>query len=278
MTVPAPQPKYDRKDVGSSAVRIPVAGMPDPLDVATDPYAPTKAAKHVFIRGFQAWPQKGGPFPAVILLHEWWGLNSHFQDLAFRLAQHGYVALAVDQYSRIGGAVTSDAETAAQLMGKLNTADLMKDLGAACEYLNYQEYVKKNRFAVLGFCMGGSNALSCACARRQLRAVVAFYGKVPKDSLSSLHCPVLYHQAERDEWITQEEVDYLAGTLTARKVICEVHKYPGTSHAFFNDTRPDVYHAEAAAEAWARTLAFLDTYILADHLGVRPLPDSQRVR
>ncbi len=274
----APQPQYDRKDIGSSAIRIPATGMPDTLDVAVDPYAPTRAAKQVFIRGFQAWPQQGGPFPAVILLHEWWGLNSHFQDLAFRVAQHGYVALVVDQYSRIGGAVTSDPAGAAQLMGQVKTADLMKDLGAACEYLNFQEYVKKNRFAVLGFCMGGSNALSYACARRQLRAAVAFYGKVPRESLSTLQCPVLYHQAEHDDWITQEEVDHLATTLTAKKVVCEVHKYPGTSHAFFNDTRPDVYHAEAAAEAWARTLDFLHTHILADHLGVRALPDSQRIR
>jgi len=273
-----PQPKYDRKDIGSSAVRIPAAGMPDILDVATDPYAPTKTAKQVFIRGFQAWPQKGGPFPAVILLHEWWGLNSHFQDLAFRLAQHGYVALVIDQYSRFGGAVTSDVDAAAQLMGKVKISELMQDIGAACEYLNYQEYVKKNRFAALGFCMGGSHALSCACARRQLRAAVAFYGKVPLASLSTLHCPVLYHQAEHDDWITQEEVDALGKALTTRNVPCEVHKYPGTSHAFFNDTRPDVYNADAAAEAWARTLAFLDKYILADHLGVRPLPDSQRVR
>ena len=273
-----PPPKYDRKDISSSAIRIPAGGMPDILDIAVDPYAPTKTAKNVFIRGFQAWPQKGGPFPAVILLHEWWGLNSHFHDLTFRLAQHGYVVVALDQFSRIGGAVTSDAGQAAQLMGKVKISDLMQDVGAACEYLNFQEYVKKNRFAVLGFCMGGSNALSFACARRQLRAAVAFYGKVPVESLSTLQCPVLFHQAEHDEWITQEEVDALAGTLAARKVPCEVHKYPGTSHAFFNDTRPDVYNASAAAEAWARTLAFLNTYILADHPGVRPLPDSQRVR
>src|SRR5205085_1693414 len=179
-TMAAPQPKYDRKELGSSAVRIPASGMPDILDVAVDPYAPTKTAKQVFIRGFQAWPEKGGPFPAVILLHEWWGLNTHFHDLVFRVAQEGYVAIAVDQYSRIGGPVTTDPQNAVQLMGKIKTSELIQDLGATCEYLNFQEYVKKNRFAVLGFCMGGSNALSYACARRQLRAVVAFYGKVPR--------------------------------------------------------------------------------------------------
>jgi carboxymethylenebutenolidase len=154
----------------------------------------------------------------------------------------------------------------------------MHDLNDAAEYLNFQDYVKKNRIAVLGFSMGGSHGLSFACARRQLRAAVIFYGNVPIEKLSTLRCPVLYHQAEKDAAVTQQEVDHLVSALTANKVVCEVHKYPGTAHSFFNDTRPDVYKEEATAEAWARTLAFLDTYILADHPGVRPLPDSQRVR
>jgi carboxymethylenebutenolidase len=275
----APAPKYDRKEIGAAAVRIPSGtGMPDPLDVAIDPYAPTKVAKKVFIKGFHAWPQKGGPYPAVLILHEWWGLNSHFQEVAYRVAQHGYVALAVDQYSRIGGLVTGDPELAAQLMGKVKTTDLMQDMNDAAEYLNFQDYVKKNRIAVLGFSMGGSNGLSFACARRQLRAAVIFYGNVPIDKLSTLRCPVLYHQAEKDGAVTQQEVDHLVSALTANKVTCEVHTYPGTTHSFFNDTRPEAYQAGASADAWARTLAFLDQYILADHPGVRPLPDSQRVR
>jgi carboxymethylenebutenolidase len=167
---------------------------------------------------------------------------------------------------------------AAQLMGKVKTTDLMQDVNDAAEYLNFQDYVKKNRIAVLGFSMGGSHGLSFACARRQLRAAVIFYGNVPTGKLSTLRCPVLYHQAEKDQSVTQQEVDHLVSALTANKVTCEVHTYPGTGHSFFNDTRPDVYNAAAAAEAWARTLAFLDKYILADHPGVRPLPDSQRVR
>src|SRR5207247_10339799 len=121
----APAPKYDRKEIGSATVRIPSGtGMPDPLDVAVDPYAPTKVAKQVFIKGFQAWPQKGGPYPAVLILHEWWGLNSHFQQLAFRVAQHGYVALAVDHYSRIGRPVTGDPALPAQPRPKATPADL----------------------------------------------------------------------------------------------------------------------------------------------------------
>ena len=275
--MPAPPPKFERKDIGSANVRFPTGtGMPDPLDRAVDPYEPTKRSRGLTVKAFQAWPQKQSPFPAVIILHEWWGLTSHFQDLAYRLAQHGYVALAVDQYSRIGSVVTSDPALASQFMAQVNTSHLMQDLTAASEYLNYQEYVKKNRIAVLGFSMGGSNALSYACARRQLRAAVAFYGRVPQEPLSGLHCPIQYHQAETDDWITDQEVAFLSSTLTAAKVPCHVYKYPGTSHAFFNDTRPDAYKPDAAAEAWSRTLAFLDQYILADHPGVRPLPDSLR--
>src|SRR2546421_6925593 len=133
----APAPTFDRKEIGSATVRIPSGtGMPDPMDVAIDPYAPTKVAKHVFIKGFQAWPQKGGPYPAVIILHEWWGLNSHFQDLAYRVAQHGYVALAVDQYSRIGGAVTGDPALYAQRTANVKTGDLLLHLHASADYLS----------------------------------------------------------------------------------------------------------------------------------------------
>jgi carboxymethylenebutenolidase len=124
--------------------------------------------------------------------------------------------------------------------------------------------------------MGASFALNFAASRRQLRGCIAFYGKVPLEALGSLRCPVLYHQAGHDDTVSSQEVEALASKLIAQKVQCEVHTYPDTQHGFFNSARPDVYDAGAAQEAWIRTLAFLDEYILADHAGVRPLPDSQR--
>ena len=269
--------KFERKDIGSAAVQFPTgSAMPDPLDVAVDPYAPTKRTQGMKVRGFQAWPQKGGPFPAVIILHERWGLTQHFQEMTFRLAEHGYVALVVNQYSRTGGGVASEAAHADQLMAKVNLPSLMQDLTAAIEYLNYQDYVKKNRIAVLGFDMGATYALNFAASRRQLRGCIAFYGKVPLDALATLRCPVLYHQAEHDDIVSAREVEALCQKLLAQNVKCEVHKYPGTKHGFFNISRPEDYQAQAAEEAWQRTLTFLDEYILADHAGVRPLPDSQR--
>jgi len=273
----APAPKFERQDIGSSKVQFASGtGMPDPLDVAVDPYAPTKRAQGIKIRAFQAWPQKPDSFPAVIILHERGGLTQHFQEMTYRLAQHGYVALAVDQYSRTGGGVTADATHAGQLMAKVNVSHLMQDLAAAVEYLNFQDYVKKHRIAVLGFDVGGTHALNFAGARRQLRACIAFYGNVPLQALTTLRCPVLYHQAEQDDLVNPQEVGTLIQKLLAQNVVCDVQRYPGTKHGFFNNTRPEVYNAEAAAEAWARTVNFLDQYIMAEHAGVRPLPDSQR--
>ena len=269
--------KFERKDIGSAAVQFPTGeSMPDPMDVAVDPYAPTKRTQGVKVTGFQAWPQKGGPFAAVIILHERWGLTQHFQEMAFRVAEHGYVALVVNQYNRTGSGVASESAHADQLMAKVKLPLLMQDLTAATEYLNYQEYVKKNRIAVLGFDMGASFALNFAASRRQIRGCIAFYGKVPLDALATLRCPVLYHQAEHDDIVSAREVEALCEKLRAQNVKCEVHKYPGTKHGFFNISRPDDYQPQAAEEAWQRTLTFLDDYILADHAGVRPLPDSQR--
>jgi carboxymethylenebutenolidase len=274
--VTAPPPKFDRKEVGSANVQFPSgSSMPDPLDVAVDPYAPTKKVLGTKVKGFQAWPQKHSTFPAVLILHERWGLTQHYQDMAYRLAQQGYVALAVDQYSRIGSVVTSDTDHAGQLVAKLNMPLLMQDLSAAVEYLNYQDYVKKHRIAVLGFDIGATHALSFAAVRRQLRACIAFYGKVPLESLGSLRCPVQYHQAAEDGSVSDQEIGALSDKLKAQNVICEVHKYSGTEHGFFNDTRQP-HQAEAAVEAWTHTLRFLDQYILAEHAGMRPLPDSQR--
>ena len=272
-----PATKFQRQDIGSANVQfLSGTSMPDTVDVAVDPYAPTKRAQGIRIKGFQAWPQKRGPFPAVIILHERWGLTQHYQHLAFRLAEHGYVALAVDQYSRTGSLVTSDAAHAAQLMAKVTIPSLMQDLMAAAEYLNYQEYIIKHRIAVLGFDMGASFALNFAASRRQLRACIAFYGKVPLGALGSLRCPVLFHQAEHDDEVSSQEVTALSEKLAAQHVTCDVQQYPGTQHGFFNSSRPDVYQAEAADQAWMKSLAFLDQYILADHAGVRPLPDSQK--
>src|SRR5438128_9891692 len=145
-------PKFQRQDIGSANVRFRTgSSMPDPLDVAGDPYGGTKRTKGTNVKGFQAWPQKSGPFPGVLLLHDWWGLTSHVQDLTFRLAPRGFVALAVDQYSRTGGAGASPAGHARELMGRLNLHHVMQDLLAADAHFDLQDYVKQNRIAVVGF-------------------------------------------------------------------------------------------------------------------------------
>src|SRR5438105_15941195 len=108
--------------------------------------------------------------------------------------------------------------------------------------------------------MGATYALNFAASRRQLRGCIAFYGKVPLDALDTLRCPVLYHQAEHDDIVSAREVAALCDKLLVQKVKCQVHRYPGTKHGFFIISRPEDYQAQAADEAWQRTLTFLNEY------------------
>ncbi len=218
------------------------------------------------IQAFLACPGTGRagarPAPAVVVIHEWWGLNDHIKDIATRLAREGYAALAPDLYSRQGNKVTKDAAEAAKLMELLSSQLALRDLNAATKYLRQQPFVDGVRIGVMGFCMGGSFALTVACHNSDLKAAVPFYGKVPPiESLDYLLCPVLYHYGGKDGWVTRQEVDRLKEGLQKYGKPGEVQIYAEAGHAFFNDTRPDAYHVQDAKLAWERTIAFLQEYL-----------------
>ena len=216
------------------------------------------------INGFLARPEPASSraAAAVMILHEWWGLNDHIKDLARRFASTGYVALAPDLYSRIGSKVTTDAAEAAKLMDSLSSQAVLRDLNAATAFLKAQPFVDPLRLGVVGFCMGGTLALTQAAHNSDLKAAVPFYGKVPPvETLDYLLCPTLYHYGAKDGWVTKQEVDRLAQGLRQFGKPGAVHVYPEAGHAFFNDTRPDAYHADSAALAWTRTLEFFQRYI-----------------
>ena len=213
----------------------------------------------VTIKAFLARPARvTGQLPAVIVLHEWWGLNEHMKDIAQRLAREGYVAFVPDLYSRLGYTATKDATEAAKLMESLSSQAVLRDVNAATTFLKQQPFVDGLRIGAIGFCMGGTFALTMATHNSDLKAAVPFYGKVPPiETCRYLLCPVLYHYGAKDGWVTKQEVDRLKQGLEQYGKPGVVHVYPEAGHAFFNDTRPDAYRPDEANLAWQRTLQFL---------------------
>ena len=200
--------------------------------------------------------------PAVLIIHEWWGLNDHIKDIAQRFAREGYVALAPDLYSRLGYKVTKDPNEAANLMNALSSQVALRDLNAAVTYLRAQSFIDPLRLGVVGFCMGGTFALMMATHNSDIKAAVPFYGKVPPiETLDYLLCPILYHYGAKDGWVTKQEVDRLREGLEKFGKTGQISIYPEAGHAFFNDTRSDAYAQRDAKEAWAGTLKFFATYL-----------------
>src|SRR5574341_429292 len=212
----------------------------------------------VTVRAYVAAPQTRESRPAIIIVQEWWGLNDHIKDVGRRYTREGYVAIVPDLYSRLGNKVTADPNEAGRLMGSLHQADGLKDLEATVGWLKTAPGVDANRLGVTGFCMGGSYALLLPCMTQAIKAAVPFYGQVPNPDtpLQKLACPVLYIYGEDDGWITKTDVQRLAAALKKYQKVGEVKTYPGCQHAFFNDTRKDVYKPAEAKDAWQRATAF----------------------
>ncbi len=217
----------------------------------------------VTITGFLARPAGAAkPWPAIVVIQEWWGLNDHIRDIAQRFAKEGYVALAPDLYSRLDHQVTKDPNEAAKLMNALSSQAALRDLNAATTCLAQQRAVDPGRIGVIGFCMGGTFALTLALQNSDIKAAVPFYGKVPPvESFRYQLAPLLYHYGAQDTWVTKQEVEILTQGLRRYGKPGEVVVYPEAGHAFFNDTRPDAYRPREAAEAWQRTLRFLAQHL-----------------
>lgn len=204
---------------------------------------------------FVAWPASSKPAPAVIVVHEWWGLNGQIRGIARRLAQEGYVVIVPDLYR---GPVAGDMELAHELSRGLDEDRALGDLAQAAAWLRGQSRVQRDRIGVIGFCMGGRLSQLLALRDPALRAAVMFYGRPEADParLASLRAPLLAHFGGEDRGIGSEQVDALrAGLAKAGKAV-DVYVYPSAGHAFMNEEGPS-YHVEAARHAWARTLAFL---------------------
>jgi carboxymethylenebutenolidase len=197
-----------------------------------------------------------GSGPGIIVLQEWWGLVPHIKDICDRFAAEGFTALAPDLYK---GDSTKDPNEAATLMQALSIAETEQILRKAVLVLLARAEVSSRQVGVIGFCMGGQLAMFAAGANAAISACVNFYGIHPKvqPSYRDLNGPVLGIFAEHDDYASPEAVRALEKEMVLLEKPFEFHTYPGTHHALFNDTRPDVYDAEAAADAWKRTIEFL---------------------
>lgn len=192
--------------------------------------------------------------PAVLILHEWWGLNDQIRGFARRIAQEGFHALALDLY---GGAVTTDAGEAARLAQAMKTSDAMDQVQAATDWIASQPQCN-GKVGVLGFCMGGGQALAAACNVRGLSAAVPFYGLplLQYADWSRATAPVLGHYARRDTYVGPERVAAVETAMRAAGVDFTFHQYDA-DHAFMREGDPSAYNAASAALAWERTLGFL---------------------
>ena len=207
------------------------------------------------VAGYLARPVGGEPYPGVIVIQEWWGLNDNIREIANRIAAEGYVVLAPDLYH---AQATSEPDEAQKLMLALSQERAVTDLNGAVAALQARTDVLADAIGVTGFCMGGGLALLLAMKNPAVTATAPFYG-VPMGDLaeaSNIRGRVLALYAGKDEFVNAGVVEQVRAALTAGGVAHEIHVYPESDHAFFNDTRPEVYNAADAADAWERLLRF----------------------
>jgi len=203
---------------------------------------------------------KNGSGPGVVVIQEWWGLVDHIKQVCDRFAEEGFVALAPDLFH---GKSTKSPDEAGKLMMAMRIDEAERDLAAAVDYLSTHDSVTSEKIGVVGFCMGGALSLYTATKNPHIGASVVFYGGHPrvKPDLPNLRAPVLGLYGERDRSVTPDSVRQLENQLKDLGKPFEFVIYPGADHAFFNDTRPEVYNAGAAADAWRRTIEFLRQHL-----------------
>src|SRR6516164_11022156 len=211
------------------------------------------------VSGILYTPEGKGPFPALVVIHEWWGLNDWVKAQASKLADQGYVALAIDLYR---GKVATTPDEAHQIMRGVPEDRASRDLLAASAYLRSLKSVDPARVGDIGWCMGGGYALNLAIADPKLKAAVINYGHLASDdaTLKKINAAILGIFGGQDKGIPPADVKKFESQLKAFGKTAEIHIFPDAGHAFENpnDKR---YRADDAAQAWNITTQFLAKYL-----------------
>ena len=208
------------------------------------------------VQGFVYTPEGKGPFPALIVIHEWWGLNDWVKDQASKLSDQGYVTLAVDLYR---GKVAKTPDEAHEIMRGVPEDRAKRDLHAAFAFLASRPNIKKDRIGAIGWCMGGGYALDVALQEPTLAADVINYGHLATDpdALKKINAPILGLFGAQDRGITPDDVHKFGDALDKMGKKINVKIYDDAGHAFENPNNKDGYRAADAADAWQRTVDFL---------------------
>ncbi|BCG11095.1 dienelactone hydrolase family protein [Buttiauxella agrestis] len=214
---------------------------------------------HGQVRAYLVRPAKvAGKVPGVVVVHENRGLNPYIEDVARRVAKAGFIALAPDGLSSVGGYPGND-EKGRELQSQVDPTKLMNDFFAAIEFLMHHDAVT-GKVGITGFCYGGGVANAAAVAYPELAAAVPFYGRQPKtEDVPRIKAPLLLHFGELDSRINEGWPAYEAA-LKANNKVYEGYIYPGVNHGFHNDSTPR-YDKAAAELAWKRTIDWFNKYL-----------------
>jgi carboxymethylenebutenolidase len=213
------------------------------------------------IKAYMVRPKGAAKLPAVIVIHENRGLNPHIEDVTRRVALEGFVALAPDLLSPMGGTPTNE-DTARDMFGKLDNQQTVQNLVSAVTFLE-QHANSNGKVGVIGFCWGGGMVGDLAVNAPTLDAAVVYYGRQPKATdVEKIKAPLLLQYAGLDTRVNEGIPAFEEALKKANKPYT-LYIYEGANHAFNNDTSEARYHKQAAEQAWSRTIAFLKEHLKA---------------
>lgn len=209
----------------------------------------------VAVDGYLSHPTAHGPWPAVIVAHEWWGLEEHFRDFSRQLAREGMVVLVPDLYR---GKIATEAATASMLKTSLDIDRAVDEIIGGIAYLRNLPFVS-GKVAVVGFCMGGGLGLLATCRSKEPQCGVIYFPSIYPDTteLENISCPLMFHYGTADTVTPRSEIDRITRTLDRANKPYELRLYEGADHAFVNDMHPEHFSKEATEASWLHTVEFL---------------------